>query len=256
MPWRETCVVDERARFVLAVEAGEEPVAALCRRFGISRRHGYKWLERWRAEGVAGLADRSRAPLHHPQAVAAELARGLPRRAPRASDLGAGEGAGLRSSASARSGRGRRRAPSARCFDREGLTVKRRLRRRAPPGGPLFAAEAANDVWTIDFKGWFRTGDGARVDPLTLADACSRYLLRCQAVARPDTEPCLADPRRRLPRVRPAARLRSDNGPPVRDRRRGRALAARGAGDQGRGHCPSGSPPASRRRTAATSGCT
>jgi transposase InsO family protein len=65
--------------------------------------------------------------------------------------------------------------------------VKRKLRRRAPPGGPLFAADAANDVWTIDFKGWFRTGDGTRVDPLTLSDACSRYLLRCQAVARPDT---------------------------------------------------------------------
>ena len=73
MPWRETCAVEERMRFVLAVEAGEEPVAALCRRFGIGRRHGYKWLARWRAEGVAGLADRSRAPLNHPQAVAAEL---------------------------------------------------------------------------------------------------------------------------------------------------------------------------------------
>ena len=99
-------------------------------------------------------------------------------------------------------------------FDREGLTVKRRLRRRAPPGGPLFAADAANDVWTIDFKGWFRTGDGVRVDPLTLADACSRYLLRCQAVARPDTEhvwPILDAAFREygLP-----LRLRSDNGPP------------------------------------------
>jgi putative transposase len=46
MPWRETRVMDERARFVLAVEAGEEPVAAVCRRFGISRDKGYKWLRR------------------------------------------------------------------------------------------------------------------------------------------------------------------------------------------------------------------
>jgi putative transposase len=213
MPWRETCAVDERTRFVLTVEAGEEPVAALCRRFGISRRHGYKWLARWRAEGVAGLVDRSRAPLSHPQALAAELfeaclavrrahptwgpvkvrvwlERKQPDRPwPAASTIG-----GL--------------------FDREGLTVKRRLRRRAPPGGPLFAADAANDVWTIDFKGWFRTGDGIRVDPLTLADACSRYLLRCQAVARCDTEhvwPILEAAFREfgLP-----LRLRSDNGPP------------------------------------------
>ena len=61
MPWKETRVMDERARFVLAVEADEEPIAAVCRRFGISRDKGYKWLRRWQAEGVAGLADRSRA---------------------------------------------------------------------------------------------------------------------------------------------------------------------------------------------------
>ena len=171
-------------------------------------------MARWRAEGVTGLADRSRAPLNHPQAVAAErveacldvrrahptwgpvkvrawLERKRPggRPWPAASTIGA-------------------------FFDREGLTVKRRLRRRGPPGGPLFAADAANDVWTVDFKGWFRTGDRTRVDPLTLADACSRYLLRCQAVGRPDTEhvwPILDAAFREygLP-----LRLRSDNGPP------------------------------------------
>lgn len=213
MPWKETRVVDERMRFVLTVEADEEPMAAVCRRFGISRRQGYKWLERWRVEGVAGLADRPRAPLRHPQAVAGELLeaclavrrahptwgpvkvrawlerRGPERSWPAASTIGA-------------------------LFDREGLTVKRQVRRRAPPGGPLFAADAANDVWTIDFKGWFRTGDGTRVDPLTLCDARSRYLLRCQAVAHPDADhvwPILDAAFREygLP-----LRLRSDNGPP------------------------------------------
>jgi putative transposase len=62
MPWRETRVMEERARFVVAVEAGEEPVAAVCRPFGISRNKGYKWLRRWQAKGAAGLTDRSRAP--------------------------------------------------------------------------------------------------------------------------------------------------------------------------------------------------
>ena len=74
MPWKETCAVDERMRLVLAVEAGEESMAALCRRFGISRRVGYKWLGRYRAAGVAGLVDRSRAPLCHPQAVPTAIA--------------------------------------------------------------------------------------------------------------------------------------------------------------------------------------
>ena len=74
MGWMETCAVDERMRLVLAVERQEEPMAALCRRFGVSRRIGYKWLERYRKEGVAGLADRSRAPRHHPRAVSAAIA--------------------------------------------------------------------------------------------------------------------------------------------------------------------------------------
>jgi putative transposase len=100
-------------------------------------------------------------------------------------------------------------------FDREGLTVKRRLRRRGPPSSQPFAqCGAANDVWCIDFKGWFLTGDGARCEPLTLTDAHSRYLLRCQALRRTDSDhvwPVLDAAFREfgLP-----CRLRSDNGSP------------------------------------------
>jgi putative transposase len=185
-----------------------------CAQFGISRRAGYKWLGRYRAAGVAGLEDRSRAPLNHPQAVPAVLVEGclavrrahptwgpvkvrawLARRAPEvgwpaASTIGA-------------------------LFDREGLTVKRRRRRRCvPASAPLAACGAANEVWCIDFKGWFLTGDGSHCEPLTLSDAHSRYLLRCQAVGRTDTEhvwPILDAALREygLPLV-----LRSDNGPP------------------------------------------
>src|SRR5262249_25406499 len=100
-------------------------------------------------------------------------------------------------------------------FDREGLTVKRKLRRRCPPSrAPFAACGDANTVWCIDFKGWFLTGDGTHCEPLTLADAVSRYLLRCQALGRCDHEhvwPVLDAAFREfaLP-----CRLRSDNGPP------------------------------------------
>jgi transposase len=127
------------------IDAQEEPMAALCRRFGISRRVGYKWLGRYREAGVAGLEDRSRAPLGHPQAVAAAIAERClaVRRAhptwgpvkvrawlrrhqptlgwPAASTIGA-------------------------VFDRAGLTVKRRLRRRCPPRTRPFAACTAANV--------------------------------------------------------------------------------------------------------------
>jgi putative transposase len=206
--------VDKRMRFVTAVEAGEETVTALCRRFGFARKTGYKWLERYRLDGIAGLDERSRAPRAHPQAIAAAITerclrvrrthpswgpvkvRAWLERAdpatvwPAASTIGE-------------------------LFDREGLTVKRKLRRRSPPSSAPFAAcGAANAVWCVDFKGWFLTGDGTHCEPLTLSDAYSRYLLRCQALGRNDTEhvwPVLDAAFREfgLP-----LRLRSDNGPP------------------------------------------
>ena len=101
-------------------------------------------------------------------------------------------------------------------FDRAGLTVRRKLRRRATPSisAPFAACGDPNEVWCIDFKGWFLTGDGKRCEPLTLSDAHSRYLLRCQALKRNDTKhvwPVLEAAFREygLP-----VRLRSDNGPP------------------------------------------
>lgn len=221
MVWKETCTVEERMRFMVAVEKGEESFAAICRRFEVSRRVGYKWLARFEEEGPAGLFDRSRAPLHHPQAVAEGIAERclevrrahptwgpvkvrayLERRAPK-TDWPAASTIGE-------------------LFDREGLTVKRKLRRRSPPSSAPFAhCAAANDVWCIDFKGWFLTGDGKRCEPLTLSDAYSRYLLRCQDLRRSDTDhvwPVLDAAFREfgLPYY-----LRSDNGAP---------FASRGAG--------------------------
>src|SRR6202166_990681 len=214
MGWLETCAMDERMRFVMAIETHEEPFAAVCRRFGVSRRIGYKWIERYRAVGVAGLVDLSRAPRRHPNQLTNEIAERclavrqahpswgpmkvkewLERRVP-----------GPQWPAASTIGE---------LFDREGLTVKRRLRRRSPPSSAPFGECAnANDVWCMDFKGWFLTGDGTRCEPFTLEDAHSRYFLRCQAMARTDTEhvwPVLEAAFREfgLP-----LRLRSDNGSP------------------------------------------
>ncbi len=214
MVWRETCAMEERMRFVDAVVDQAESFAAVCRRFGVSRKTGYKWLERYEAEGVEGLRERSRAPLHHPQAIAAALAeqclsvrRAHPSWGP------------VKVKAYLARRRPRTEWPAASTigtlFDREGLTVKRRLRRRSPPSSAPFAqCSAANDVWCTDFKGWFLTGDGQRCEPLTLSDAHSRYLLRCQAMPRTDADhvwPVLDAAFREfgLP-----LRLRSDNGPP------------------------------------------
>jgi transposase InsO family protein len=217
----ETCAMVERMRFVMAVEAREETFAAICRRFGVSRKTGYKWLDRYRAEDVEGLRDRSRAPHHHPQEVPAAKAERCVEVRKAHPTWGPAKVRALL----------QRRAPGiswpaastiGELFDREGLTVKRRLRRRSPPSSVPFAhCGAANDVWCMDFKGWFFTGDGSHCEPLTLSDAYSRYFLRCQVMDRNDTKhvwPVLDAAFREfgLPH-----RLRSDNGTP---------FASRGAG--------------------------
>ncbi len=214
MPWRETWVMDEKVRFVAAASEEEAVMSELCVEFGISRQTGYKWLQRYRAEGLEGLKDRSRAPNRHGRAREEELVAAA---------------LGLRERQPTWGPKKLRRKLSERWPDlstpaistigdwlrKEGLTQSRRPRRRCPPfASPFQAVEAPNAVWCADFKGWFRTGEGKRCDPLTISDAMSRYLLRCEAVAQPDGD-CVRDAfdaafcEFGLPLA-----IRSDNGPP------------------------------------------
>jgi len=206
--------MDERLRFVKEALKGDESMTELCRAYGISRKTGYKVLTRYLALGPPGLLDRSRAPRMHPNAVAPELVSAIvalrghyPRWGPRKLHARlAGEHPAWPWPAASTIGS---------ILHRHGLTVPRRRVRRAPPATLSGAADdGPNAVWSVDFKGWFRTGDGARCDPLTLADRASRFLLRCQALTPPDgprVQPLLETAFREY--GLPAA-LRSDNGAP------------------------------------------
>jgi len=179
--------MEEKLRFVFDYERDEQTMTELCERYGIARETGYVWLRRYRERGVGGLVELNRAAERHPNQTPAEieqavlelrqahmrwgprklkrvLERDQPGRAwPAASTMGA-------------------------LLKREGLVVARKQRRKtAPYSEPLAHADGPNRVWCADFKGWFRTADGARIDPLTISDAHSRYLLRCQAVEKTDT---------------------------------------------------------------------
>jgi len=212
MPWRTTCPMNERTQFIAACLLREESMSVLCRRFGISRKTGYKLLGRYAAEGPAGLGERSHAPYQQPHALAASVQQAIlalraahPHWGPR--KLRAwlvGQGSGVWP------------APSTigALLQRSGLTVPRRRRRAAAPAGPRATAAGSNEVWAADFKGWFRTGDGRRCEPLTISDAYSRYLLRCQVLPAPTAllvRPVFEATFREygLPRV-----IRTDNGSP------------------------------------------
>jgi transposase InsO family protein len=208
----------ERKQFVEAVLRHDESVAETCRRFGISRKSGYKWLKRFAEEGGHEgldvlLEDRSRRPRRSPKAIDAELEaaivgvrRDRPRWGPKK----------LRATFA-------RRYPDfelpsestfAAVLKRNGLIKPRRRRSKTTPyGAPLAHATHPNALWSIDFKGDFAIGK-TRCYPLTITDAYSRYIIACVALTSTRTTPT----RKALERVfyeygLPEA-IRTDNGSP------------------------------------------
>src|SRR6266446_639754 len=158
MPWKTSSVMEERLRFIFEHERRERTMTELCERYEITRQTGYVWLRRYREAGAAGLIEQQVVKLRQahmrwgPRKLKHILERDEPGRSwPAASTIGA-------------------------LLQREGLVVPRKKRlRTAPYSEPLAHADGPNRVWCADFKGWFRTGDGERIDPLTISDAHSRY---------------------------------------------------------------------------------
>ena len=186
MPWTERNALEERKRFIEEWLKPDGVFRELCRSFGIAPKTGYKWVERFKQRGMEAMEEQSRAPHHSPQAMEKEVAAAilaLRRRQPR---WGARK---IRAKLERQNAKQEWPASSSihELMKREGLVPDRRRRHRTPPyTQPLQHAEAPNQVWCADFKGWFHCGDGERCDPLTISDAHSRYLLRCRAVEKAD----------------------------------------------------------------------
>lgn len=214
MPWEVTTTVIERERFVRAHASGRYTVSELAIHFGVSRKTAHKWLKRYDQLGLIGLEDRSHAAHTHPNATPAEVEAALiamKRDKPTWGPLKL-DGKDLPAEVQALWP-----APSTRgaILSRAGLTRHRRLRKRVPPYTQPFArCDAPNTLWCIDFKGWFRTRDGSRCDPLTITDAYSRMILCCQAMPRTDAAHTQAAMERVIREYGLPQTIRSDNGSP------------------------------------------
>lgn len=184
MPFAETCRMEERIRMLSDYETGNWSVSELCRRYGVCRDTFYEWRRRREGGRADWFMDRSHAPLHCPHATAAELRDAVISLRRRFPHLGPRKLLAML----------KRRAPET-CWPaastigdflkRAGLIAPvRRRRRPIDQRRPFAAVTAANDEWAADFKGWFRTLDGKRIDPLTVSDSHSRFLLEVRA-ARP-----------------------------------------------------------------------
>jgi len=216
MPWKDTSKMQQRREFVLrALDPGSN-MAALCREYQISRNTGYKWLRRFREEGLLGLEDRPRHALGTAFRESAEVALDVihlrhvyPHFGPKK----------LRELL-------KKRYPEhllpsvstiGRMLKRAGMTKPRR-RPRLPKYGPVkrpeLIVDGPNDLWTIDFKGWFRTRDGKKCEPLTVRDQYSRFVLGIDIVAAPSVA-CVRPVFERLfARYGLPKAIQSDNGSP------------------------------------------
>lgn len=214
MPWEEHGVMEERFRFIEEWNGGECSVAELCRFYGISRGTGYKWIGRYEQQGLEGLRDLSRAPHHHPNEISEEVEEqvlamrakhptwGAPKIHSKLQSVLCAEKVAAESTIGA-------------ILKRNGLTVSRKRRRSSRRASePLAHADASNAVWCADYKGWFRTADGTRIEPLTITDAYSRYLLRCQALLKVGYAPSKPVFEAAFREYGLPMRMRTDNGAP------------------------------------------
>jgi transposase InsO family protein len=183
MPWKERRIMSLKLEFVQKATAKDANISALCREYCITRQTGHKWLKRYATQGYDGLEDHSRRPKTTPLGTAEDIVASIlaareahPRWGPHKLSLL------LR----------RRWGPStpsertiARVLTRFDMIRQRRPRRtftQVVSEAPLVDVSSPNDLWTVDFKGWWRAGNGERCEPLTVRDAFSRFVLAIEVL--------------------------------------------------------------------------
>jgi len=185
MPWRKEEPMDQKVRLISDWNESEYYITDLALKYGLSRKTIYKWITRYQEEGVSGLKERSRAPKEHPNKTKDDIIEvlidekcGHPNWGPKKIIAFL-----------------KRRQPekdwpaestAGEWLKRAGLTAKRKLRRKVPPySEPFSKCTRPNDIWSADYKGYFKTRDRKLCYPLTISDNKSRYLLACKALAGP-----------------------------------------------------------------------
>jgi putative transposase len=211
MPWKQVEPMNQRTEFVLKAIKTDN-FLELCREYGISSKTGYKWKERFLEQGLSGLKELSRRPKSSPEgldeAVVCEIIRLKQRHrywGPRK----------IRKVYERLHEQSPSESSFKRVLERAGLVQPRRLRARHQ-SGRLFTgrkATAANEVWTVDFKGWWYA-QGQRCEPLTVRDEFSRYVLELRAMADARGQSVRVCFERLFERHGMPEAIRSDNGAP------------------------------------------
>jgi transposase InsO family protein len=206
--------MDQKSQFLSQYLRHTLSFAELCRRYGVSRKTGYKWIGRFRSDGTPGLLDRSRRPHAHPLQTPEAIRAALLQARRLHPTWGAKKLLKVLSKAQPSIAWPSRRTVSD-LLAREGL-IRLRANRRKPshPGKPTTVATAPNQLWCVDYKGQFKTRDGKYCYPLTVTDAFSRFIIGCLALLSTESAPTQAAFLAFFRRYGLPERIKSDNGTP------------------------------------------
>ena len=203
-----------KMEFIHRATAPGANVSALCREYNIARETGHKWIKRFNEQGYDGLEERSRRPRNTPLATSEDLVVAIVDAREAHSTWGPHK---LRLLLQRRFGE---QTPTERTVARV-LTRFDKIRRRKsrPPlnvvtQAPSVEVTAPNDLWTVDYKGWWRAGNGERCEPLTVRDAYSRYILAIQVLPGTKTADARAVFERLFKRYGLPKMIQCDNGIP------------------------------------------
>lgn len=183
MPWSQTSPMDQKTQFIADYLRGVLNTTELADLYGVSRKTAHQLINRYLREGPAGLEERSRKPHHSPNRTPEHIEQALLEVRRRHPSWGAKKLLKLVHKAHPR---WELPHSSTVCeiLSRNGMVPKKPRRRHiGHPGRPSSSILAPNDVWSADFKGHFKTGNGRYCYPLTVTDNFSRYLLVCQALS-------------------------------------------------------------------------
>jgi transposase InsO family protein len=206
--------MNEKLFFVTDCLREVEPFGGLCQRYGISRKTGYKWLERYRQSGLEGLEERSRR-----RRTQERIPEGIRQAIVQLRQPGKGN-LGPKKIQQLLAERFADHPPPSRTsiyqiLKAAGLVRSRRRRARTPAhGGSLLSCTEPNGLWSVDFKGQFRTGNGRWCYPLTVMDHASRFLVGCEGQTTTGFQATQAHFERLFREYGLPDRIRSDNGTP------------------------------------------
>jgi transposase InsO family protein len=205
--------MEQRREFGLRA-FGSENFRALCREYGITARTGYKWRERFLRWGIEGMREESRRPRTSPGALGEREVCEMVRLKEGHRSWGPRK---IRELYLRLHGRAASESSFKRVLERAGLTERRVRRRPGLKAGRLYSGQrgqAPNEVWTVDFKGWWYNEARERCEPLTVRDEYTRYILELRAMANARTVTVRKVFERLFERYGLPQRIRSDNGSP------------------------------------------